>query len=796
MPNLSLSGSLSRASLVLAAVLGAGVVGHVVLPSPARAAQKKDDKKAPKAAPPKAAPPKEITDEDVRQAIEKGRRYLIGQAKPDGSFASGKMKGGHSALAFMTLAYMGEHPNRDHIANGLTYLMGIDPDGGFDKRQGYALPIRVMGLSYIYKKLLGDRRRLVAMQGGQDIIRLQSGQTTNGGWRYELQPNNNYDFSVTQWPILAMRDAQRAGIEFPDPTGHLAKSLALYLKGQNQDGGWAYQAGKNSKSYGSMTAAGLASLYIIADFLEPNSGCPCVRGQSQRQASEIERAQDAALEWLAKNFSATANPAKGGRTLYWLYCVERVGIAAGYKYFGTHNWYKEGAAELVKKQGANGSWSNLEDTCFALLFLYKGRAPILFNKLKFDGVWNAHRRDIANLTHYIERTKEQMFHWQIVELKAPLDELHDAPILYVTAESLPEFDDKQKKKLRAFTDTGGTILAEASCGNPNVRNWFTKFAAEVWPEWKLIKLPQEHGVWDALHPMRNRPEVLGLSDGVRTAVFYSPDDISCAWQMKAYARRQYLFDWGINLYTYATDGAPLRAKLAARGPEISDRFTGPVKAGPAKTVRISRVQHGGDWAAGANYRGFDRLAKHVRAKAGITLQVAEPTEAPFNSRGVAVADLKPGQIAYLAGSADVSLTAGEQAAMKQYLAGGGFLWAEAVTGSIACDKGVRKLAADMGLTLKMLPGTHPVLHGRMAGAEGYNLTSRVQFRRSLRAQRMGRPSAEFYGLYDGERIVGLYSPFDVVFSLTGYEAHDCRGYKAEDAMAVGTNLALYFSTLK
>ena len=776
----SLRKSIPLLSVSLAAVLGASAVCD--------AAAKKDPKKA-------DAAKKPLTDEDVRQAIEKGRQYLVSQAKPDGSFAVGKMVGGHSALVFMTLAYMGEHPNRDHMSNGLVYLMGLDPDTGFDNRQGYALPIRVMGLSYIYKKLLGDRRRLVALQAKQDIIRMQAGQTTTGGWRYKLEPNKDYDFSVTQWPILAMRDAQRAGIEFPDPRGHLARALALYLKGHNSDGGWAYQAGKG-KSYGSMTAAGLASLFIIADFLEPNSGCPCVHGKSRRDVTQTERAMDAALKWLGKHFSASNNPEKGGRTLYWLYCVERVGIAAGYKYFGTHNWYKEGVAELVKKQGKDGKWGNLEDTCFALLFLYKGRAPILFNKLKFDGVWNAHRRDIANLTHFIERTKEQMFHWQIVELRAPLEELHDAPILYITAESVPNFTDEQKKKLRAFTDTGGTILFEASCGNAAVRSWFTKFAAEIWPEWQLVKLPREHGAWNALHQMKARPEALGVGDGVRTAVFYSPDDVSCAWQTQAVARRGYLFDWGINLYTYATDGAPLRAKLAARGPVTTDRFTGTVKAGANKSVRIARVKHGGNWEAGANYRGLSHLAKHVQAKAGIRLQVTEPTQAPFNSGGVAVADLKRGQIAYLAGSADVTLTPDEQAAMKKYLAAGGFLWAEAVTGSLAFDQAVRKLAADMGLTLKLLPGSHPLLHGRMAGAEGHNLTSRVQFRRALRAQRIGRPSAEFYGIYQGSKMVGLYSPFDVVFSLTGYEAHRCRGYKAEDAMAVGTNLVLYFSTLK
>jgi len=577
---------------------------------------------------PPAKPEATITDEDVRKAIERGRAFLISQAMPDGSLAKGAMKGGLSALVFMTLAYMGEHPNRAHMDSGLQYLMDLGADTGFDRRQGYAVPIRVMGFSYIYKKLLGDRRRHVALKAREDIMRMQMGQATNGGWRYELKGGGDYDFSVTQWPILAMRDAQRAGIEFPDPTGHLEKALSLYLRMQQDSGGWYYQGNKETPS-GSMTAAGLASLFIIADFLEPGSGCPCQRGASPRTTTKTERAMDAALEWLGEHFDVTTNPRAfkvgKGQVLYWLYCVERVGIAAGYKYFGKHNWYKEGAAEVIKKQYKDGSWGSLQNTCFALLFLYKGRAPVLFNKLKFDGadgqpgVWNAHRRDIANLTHFVEQRKEQMFHWQIVELNAPLEELHDAPILYITAESEPGWlgDDERarakRQKLRDFTDTGGTILFEASCGNPAIRRWFLRFAAEVWPEakvrqqgpeWKMVKLPRDHGVWDAFQKLKARPEMFGIHDGVRTSVFYSPDDISCPWQTKAFTQKLYLFDWGINLYTYATDEAPLRAKLAGREPPKSDRFTGPVKAGPQKTLHIVRVKHDGNWEAGANYRGF------------------------------------------------------------------------------------------------------------------------------------------------------------------------------------------------
>ena len=770
---------------------------------------------------PPPGPASGLTDEVVRNAIERGREFLIRQAMPDGSMAKGGMSGGLSALVFMTLAYMGEHPNRAHMDKGLQYLMDLGADSSFHNRQGYAIPIRVMGFSYVYKKLLGDRKRHVALKAKEDIMRMQMGQAVNGWWRYELKGGADYDFSVTQWPILAMRDAQLAGIEFPDPTANLQKALSLYLSMQQDSGGWYYQ-GNAEKPSGSMTAAGLASLFIIADFLEPGSGCPCQRGASPRTTTKTERAMDAALDWLGQHFDAKTNPQAfkvgKGEVLYWLYCVERVGIAAGYKYFNTHNWYKEGAAEILKQQREDGSWGGLDKTCFALLFLYKGRAPVLFNKLKFDGpdgepgVWNAHRRDIANLTHFVEQRKEQMFHWQIVELKAPLEELHDAPILYITAESEPGWlaDDEKAKanrqKLRDFTDTGGTILFEASCGNPTIRRWFMKFAADVWPEasanprgsdWKLVRLPADHGVWDAVQKLKARPEILGIDDGVRTSVFYSPDDISCPWQTKALTQKLYLFDWGINLYTYATDEAPLRAKLAGREPPKSDRFTGPVKPGPKTTLQIVRVRHGGNWEAGANYRGFASLAEHVKAAAGITLQVSEPTKAPFNQGGVGIKDLAAGQVAYLGGSRDFALTADEQAALKTYLAGGGFLWIEAVTGTLAFDQSVRTLAGDMGWTLKPLSGTHPLLHGRMEGAEGYNLTAGVEFRKALvKAGKLGRQTPQFSGIWDGEKMVGLYSPFDVVFSTTGYEAHGCRGYKTADARAVATNLVIYLSTLK
>jgi len=724
-----------------------------------------------------------VTSDQVNSAIQKAREYLINQQKPNGAWGE---HAGESALVFMTLAYMGEHPNREVISKAMDYLLKCDVENDFGDRQGYGVPIRVMGLSYIHNKLLGEKRELVRKQMLADLLRIRAGQAASGGWRYKLDATD-WDFSVSQWPILAMREANLMGIEFP--TDSLLKARDLYYSKQNADGGWNYQDGE---SYGSMTAAGLASVYIIADVLEPASGCPCKGGRSSSDTSESDRRIDKALDWLGKNFDAKTSP-NGGQHLYWLYCVERVGIAVGYKYFGTHDWFQEGAEVLVGRQGGNGSWGNLPDTCFSTLFLFKGRAPVLFQKLEFQGAWNMHRRDLANLTHYIERIKEQMFQWQIVSLRAPVEELHEAPILYLTAESVPKWGDEEKKKLRAFTDTGGTVLVEASCGNAAVRRWFPQFAKEVWPEWTLSTLSAEHAVWQSVYPMTQKPAAMGVEDGVRTSVFFVPDDFSCSWQMKAYALRKYLFDWGINLYTYATDGAPLRWKLAGREVKPSDRYAGPIQAGGRKTLKIARVKHGGDWSAGANYGGFKRLAEHLKAKAGLAMEVSEATAVPFTEGGVAAADLAKYDVAYLAGTKALVLSAEERGALKSFVAAGGALWLEAVTGSVDFDQSVKQFAQNMGWELKMLPATHGLMTGRMGAATGYNLTTGVEFRRALRVARLGRPNAEFVGLFEGNRLVGVYSPLDVLFSMNPYEAWSCKGYQPADAQAVATNVALYLT---
>ncbi len=91
---------------------------------------------------------------------------------------------------------------------------------------------------------------------------------------------------------------------------------------------------------------------------------------------------------------------------YYLYGMERAGRLAGVRFFGPHDWYREGAEELVHDQNPlSGFWrganqeNELVATSFALLFLAKGAAPVLINKLRHAPLadWNNDPDDVRNI---------------------------------------------------------------------------------------------------------------------------------------------------------------------------------------------------------------------------------------------------------------------------------------------------------------------------------------------------------------------------------------------------------------
>ena len=166
--------------------------------------------------------------------------------------------------------------------------------------------------------------------------------------------------------------------------------------------------------------------------------------------------------------------------------MERIGVASGLKYFGTIDWYKDGSNYLVKQPEDHGAMGfqakSVDPTCncdtaWGLLFLVRGRAPVVMNKLQYEinmhgdkpriANWNERPRDAANVAKWIGKQLEQpCLNWQIVNLKVPVDDLHDAPILYIAGNQPLDFTDDEINKLRQYVEDGGLIYANADCGSP------------------------------------------------------------------------------------------------------------------------------------------------------------------------------------------------------------------------------------------------------------------------------------------------------------------------------------------
>ena len=94
-----------------------------------------------------------------------------------------------------------------------------------------------------------------------------------------------------------------------------------------------------------------------------------------RPPPKVRKALKAGHAWFAKNYRVDTTPwGRGfhkGHYYYYMYGLERYAQIFQFKTIGGHDWYREGAEELLKRQDERGSWGRLEDTSFAILFLRK-----------------------------------------------------------------------------------------------------------------------------------------------------------------------------------------------------------------------------------------------------------------------------------------------------------------------------------------------------------------------------------------------------------------------------------------
>ncbi len=498
--------------------------------------------------------------ERVERSIREGVRFLKQQQRPDGSWPDidGDSNSGTTSLALLALLTAGEKPDSPAIRKGLEFLRSFRPDV---LNSTYAIGLQTAVFAAAEPER--DKLRILANVEWLESAQIKPGDAVAwpGSWSYGAAKRRNGDNSNTQYALLGLHAAVEAGVLVKPHVWTLARDY--WTRSQKKDGSWSYTPDSPAPT-ASMTCAGISSLIIIEtrrfqgqEFLQGDKIVNCGKGTANPNL-------EAGMDWLTRNFHVGENFGAGQQwKFYYLYSLERVGRLAGVRFFGTHDWYRVGAEELVEKQDKlGGFWQGalmehndppILATSFALLFLGRGRAPVLINKLRHAPLddWDRDPEDVRNLVDVVGRDWKSLLTWQVVNSKtATVTDLQRAPILFLNGHKAPEFSPLEKKNLRDYIDRGGFLFAEACCGEREFDQGFRRLMKEIFPEDEstLRPLAEDHLVWRSrwfIDPANN--PLWGIQRGSRMVVVYSPKDLSCYWNQADHDPRNPAVDRAIKI---------------------------------------------------------------------------------------------------------------------------------------------------------------------------------------------------------------------------------------------------------
>jgi hypothetical protein len=742
-----------------------------------------------------ASSPAAVTREEVERAIRDGVKYLKGLQRDDGSWADieNDARTGVTSLVTLALLTAGEKPNAPYIRKTLDYLRGFNAN---DLRSTYAISLQTMVFSMADPAR--DKLRMAANVDWLERAQIKPGdpQFWPGSWSYSETKNRRPgDNSNTQYALLGLHAASEAGIPVKPSVWELSRNY--WERSQKRDGSWAYTPDSNN-STASMTCAGISSLIISglrryqgAEYLQGDNIVNCGKGGTNKNLQF-------GIDWLASHFNVGQNFGAGQQwRYYYLYGLERAGRLAGVRFFGQHDWYRLGAEELVHEQApVGGYWKGLlvEDdpdhilaTCFSLLFLAKGRAPVLINKLRHPpGIdWNNDPDDVRNIVNIVSGDWKSLLTWQVVDPNiSSVSDLLQAPIIFFNGHQAPEFTAIARQNLRDYVEQGGFIFAEACCSSREFDEGFKRLMKEIFPEesYKLRPLSEEHPVWRARHLIAPDIHPLwGIEHGCRTVVIYSPLDLSCYWNQCEHnpANPGVLksVKIGQNVIDYATGREMPADKLVIR--EIHN-----VKATPPKrgSLRVAKLMHAGDWnvAPQAIPNLMDALRKPpYRFDVVITQKDLFPRDP----------NLVYYPLIYIHGRASLSFSREDLDALRRHLEpGGGTLFADAACGSPAFDAAFRRFVSELLPTNPLVP--IPREDDLFTKRVGLDLSD-VQYTKGAGG---GKDYPQLEGVRLSDHWAIIYSKFDIGCALEHHIGIECKGYTYESAVRIAGNIVMY-STL-
>lgn len=767
-----------------------------------------------------------LTDREIQWAIEAIRDGLYARQNNAGTWESlsndpamailNTHITGQSTIAVLALLASGQSYQEPRLQPAIDFLRAQKPDYTYVR----SLRAHIWALlPERFGPLLADDRDWL----------LRSYGFSSGSWAYTSIPmESGYDNSLTQYGVLGLWEAAKRNHEIPKRLWQRVEDH--YLRTQLAGGGWNYRP-QFGEARGSMTAAGLTCLFITQDFLHADEYLkPGVRD------TDPQKAMARGIEWFGQNFAVDRHPGLNPDSdqtylFYYLYGVERVGLASGYKRFGRHDWFRAGAAEIINRlcdgvtdpeTGAltgftpkarirtTGSVeSPIVQLAFGLMFLAHGRVPIVVSKLRDDAfAWNSRPRDVANLSNWIGQETEQRLSWQILDVSSPLEEWFDGPMVYLAGHEafayLAEHEEEVHRRtrgndprfttlerLRRYLDLGGLLLTNADAGNPRFTDAVKALGRAMYPSYQWRPLPADHFVYTLSAPVERPGALEGLSNGVRELIIHCPQrDVGAALQINDVNLRRDDFAMLSNVYYYASERGlttpRLNRKLLLNEEQVM-RGSPRAREANLRPVTLVRAVHEGNW--NPERAADELLALRLRTSRGLDATIIDAPLETIDDSSAADAALL-----IVRGTAEHKFTEVQARALRAYVQRGGTVLFENVGGTGAFGRSAEEFVESFmpGARFRR-PARHPVITGE--GLEGGTDCSNVSYRLySLEKFGVRETRPRLRALHEDGREDDLrffVSREDLSNALLGQPCWGVSGYTTDHAAMLLGNLVEY-----
>lgn len=798
------------------------------------------------AAPPAAPKPEDELVEKVRKGIDKGVAFLKSKRNGQGNWEGivltyvADMEGGTTALVALALLNCGVKPDDQSLARALEYLHGLPP------KKTYVVALQ--NLVFLETRVQKYKPRI---QENADWLVKTALNNTRGrdGWSY---PQNTVaDNSNTQYALLGLYAAKQAGAKIDDDVWKGIQEY--YTRYQRKEtpttGSWSYHntafGGGDSASF-SMTVAGVCGLIIAGMGLDLSE-------QQLDEATGVARncgvysentGVARGMNWVAARFTFDSPKS----TFYNVYGIERLGRLSGQRWVGKFDWYREGCEFLLGKgrdpglQNDDGSIARSKGgidaaevltTSFALLFLSKGRTPVLVSKFAWgdfqdrgngtfvevggpaEGAanWNRKHNDTRHVVEYASRElfKGVPLGWQVYDVRRqhlPTQErileevgiLLESPVLYINGHGRFQLTDVQREILKKYVEEGGFVVAEACCGDPEFARSYRALMKELFPGNDLQRVPATHAIWTAHAPVNPNDfrDLECMEKGCRTVMVFSPQPLAGYWEEHRFMpevgkpaknRGEHAFRLAGNIIAYATGLELPRPKLSRR---VVYDGKGDVGA-PRSFLKAAQLRTiGGDSEPAP--AAMRNLMGHLKSTMRLDVVLDKEPLDPGDQRLFAF------KFMYLHGRKPLDLNEDAVENIKSNLQTGGLLLADAgcngMTGWREFDKSfraaVKKILPEQELV--PIPPDDPLFGAKNNGGVPLN---QVRCRREKPDGSGPEPELRSYApMLEGVKLDGrwvvVYSKYDIGCALEGHKSSDCLGHDKDSALRIGAAVVLYF----